>query len=247
MQFLNGCYSSYFNKRHGRVGHLFQGRFKALLIEKQGYYTEISRYIHLNPVRSHLVRKPEDWPWGSYAGYCSADRTLEWITYSAVLGEFGSSVTDPRDHYRQFIAEGLEASCTAPWEKAVEELILGSEQFVSEVSKHVAGRRPANALPQLKRLRERPTLAEIIYAVASALQADTTQWAPGRKIRDNSRALAAFIARRKFGYATTAVAKTLGYATPGGVTSSVRRIELALDQHRSAIAQIARRLPDDKV
>ena len=151
MQFLNGCYSSYFNKRHSRVGHLFQGRFKALLIEKRGHYTEISRYIHLNPVRSRLVEKPEDWRWGSYPGYYSADQILDWVTYCAVLEEFGSSQTAPRSHYRQFISEGLDADCSAPWENAFEDLILGSEEFVNEVRKILSERELGNALPQLWR------------------------------------------------------------------------------------------------
>jgi len=107
MQFLNGCYSSYFNKRHGRVGHLFQGRFKALIIERQGHYTEISRYIHLNPVRGQMVNNPEEWRWSSYPGYHSADKALDWVTYSSVLEEFGSSLTEARIYYRQFISEGL--------------------------------------------------------------------------------------------------------------------------------------------
>jgi putative transposase len=242
MQFLNGCYSSYFNKRHGRVGHLFHGRFKALLIERQGHYTEISRYIHLNPVRCHIVEKPEDWRWSSYPGYHSADRVLDWVTYSAVLEEFGPSRTDARVDYRQFISEGLQTDGSPPWDNAVEDLILGSEEFVNEVRKMVSGREATNALPQLGRLRERPTLEEIIDAVAIELQADTAQWARGRRVRDSSRALAAFIARRRFGYSTTAVANALGYSNPSGVTSSIRKIERALPEYRPLLAKIERGL-----
>jgi putative transposase len=246
MQFLNGCYSSYFNKRHGRVGHLFQGRFKALLIEKQGHYTEISRYIHLNPVRSRLVRKPEDWRWSSYAGYHNADRTMEWITYSAVLDEFGASSTGSRAHYRQFISEGLETECSAPWDDAVADLILGSDEFVDEVRKLVDGKELKNALPQLGRLRDRPSLKKIIHAVAIELQADTRLWAHGRRVRDNSRALAAFIARRRFGYSTTAVAHALGFANTSGVTSSIRRIELAMPGVNAVLTKIERGIAGNK-
>ena len=68
MQFLNGSYTSYFNRRHRRVGHLFQGRFKAQLVEEQGYYQEVSRYIHLNPVRAKLVERPQAYRFSSYPG-----------------------------------------------------------------------------------------------------------------------------------------------------------------------------------
>ena len=71
MHLLNGSYTGYFNLRHRRVGHLFQGRFKAHLVEEEGYFTEISRYIHLNPVRAKLVERPEQWKWSSYGGYRS--------------------------------------------------------------------------------------------------------------------------------------------------------------------------------
>ena len=89
MQYLNGSYTSYFNRRHRRVGHLFQGRFRGHLIEEEGYFLEVSRYIHLNPVRARLVGRPEQWPWGSYPGYHQERRALDWVTYAAVLGEFG--------------------------------------------------------------------------------------------------------------------------------------------------------------
>jgi REP element-mobilizing transposase RayT len=68
MHLLNSSYTGYFNLRHRRVGHLLQGRFKAHLVEEDGYFTEISRYIHLNPLRAKLVQRPEQWKWSSYAG-----------------------------------------------------------------------------------------------------------------------------------------------------------------------------------
>jgi len=68
MQYYNGSYSSYFNRRHRRSGHLFQGRFKAHIVETEGHYLELSRYIHLNPVRAALAAKPEEWRWNSYGG-----------------------------------------------------------------------------------------------------------------------------------------------------------------------------------
>jgi putative transposase len=242
MQFLNGCYSGYFNKRHGRVGHLFQGRFKALLIEKRGHYTEISRYIHLNPVRSGLVMKPEDWKWSSYAGYFNADRMLEWVTYSSVLEEFGSSQIGPRAHYRNFVSEGLELGCDAPGGNMVADLIVGSEEFVAAVRKMVNDREDACGLPQLGRLRERPSVDRIIRAVADILQVDTAQWTRGRRVRDHSRALAAFLARRRFGYSTTTVAQALGYATHSGASSSIKRIEREMPEHSEVLAAIEREL-----
>ena len=89
MQYLNGSCTSYFNRRHRRVGHLFQGRFRGHLIEEQGDFMEVSRYIHLNPVRAKAVARPEEYPYSSYPGYVRAAQAVPWGTYTRVLGEFG--------------------------------------------------------------------------------------------------------------------------------------------------------------
>ncbi|MHC4446855.1 MAG: transposase, partial [Planctomycetota bacterium] len=88
MRFLNGSYAGYFNRRHRRVGHLFQGRFKSHLVETSGHYSSLSRYIHLNPFVARLVTKVEAYLWSSYPGYHRATKALPWVVYECVLGEF---------------------------------------------------------------------------------------------------------------------------------------------------------------
>jgi hypothetical protein len=107
MQYFNGSYTSYFNRRHRRCGHLFQGRFKGHLIEEDGYFLEVSRYIHLNPVRAKVVARPEQYPWSSYRGYQRASRTVDWVTYDRVLGEFGASSSLARGAYTRFVRAGI--------------------------------------------------------------------------------------------------------------------------------------------
>jgi len=70
MQQLNGIYTQAFNRRHGKVGHVFQGRFKAILVDRDSYLLEVCRYVELNPVRAHMVAQPGDWPWSSYRAHC---------------------------------------------------------------------------------------------------------------------------------------------------------------------------------
>ncbi len=81
MQYLNGSDTSYFNHRHSRAGHLFQGRIKANLIEEDGYFLQVSRYLHLNPVRANLVARPEDYRWSNYRGYQRARQGINWVCY----------------------------------------------------------------------------------------------------------------------------------------------------------------------
>lgn len=85
MRHLNGAYTTSFNVRHQRSGHLFQGRYKAIVVEADSYALELSRYIHLNPVRAKLTEKPEDFSWSSYRGYIGREATPPWLTTAHIL------------------------------------------------------------------------------------------------------------------------------------------------------------------
>lgn len=95
MHYLNAAYSGYFNKKYKRVGHLFQGRYKGLLIEKERYLFSVSRYIHLNPVRALIVRRPEEHKWSSYPEYIGRSKGNGWLTCEWILGQY-SSITEMR-------------------------------------------------------------------------------------------------------------------------------------------------------
>ena len=123
MQYLNGSYTSYFNRRHRRCGHLFQGRFKGHLIEERGYFLEVSRYLHLNPVRAKVVARPEQYPWSSYGGYQRASRTVAWVTYDQVLGEFGVKGSIARRAYTRFVRAGVEKPPPSPFAEAREGML----------------------------------------------------------------------------------------------------------------------------
>ena len=227
MQHLNGSYTSYFNRRHRRVGHLFQGRYKAQLIENEGHFWEVSRYIHLNPVRAERVDRPEKWAWSSYPGYHRTARELSWVTYRRVLREFGRTVQQARREYRRFVAAGVESMPPSPWHEAVSGLIVGGEEFVGRIRELLSGRDADQSLPALEALRPRPSLDRIVDVVADSFNADPGNWVPGRRHDDQARAVAAYLARRTFGYRATEVAKALGYTSHGGVLTAVRRVEKA--------------------
>lgn len=233
MQYLNGCYTGYFNARHRRAGHLFQGRFKAILIETEGHYLEVSRYVHLNPVRAGLTDKPQDWLWTSYRGYHRLKHTLAWVTYSRVLAEF-----DHRDDlaarkaYRRFVRAGMDEGDDSPDERAVYGLILGSEEFVDRISRRLKHRKLDRAVPTARSLRQRPSLDSIVQAVQDMLHLDPTDWLQVRRCNHLARPLAAYLARRRFGYRATEVAAVLGYAGPSSVCVAINRI----DPHSKSLA-----------
>ena len=172
MQWLNASYSGYFNRRHRRVGHLFQGRFTGHLIEEDGYYLEVSRYIHLNPVRSRLVERPDAWRWSSCPGYQRASRALDWVCCDRVLGELDLSGSGARRAYGRFLRAGIDRPAKSPFADALGGLIVGSDAFVARIRKLLSDRPADAALSQLQRVRERPSLERIVAVVSEHFVGD---------------------------------------------------------------------------
>jgi putative transposase len=131
MQRLTGGYTQYFNRRHELSGHLFQGRYKAILCAKDSYLLELSRYIHLNPVRVKAVRDPAKYRWSSYNTYLGGKTLGEFVDVEPVLAYF--SKNDGRNEYRKFVLEGIEEGHRAEYYEAAEGRILGDGKFVEEI------------------------------------------------------------------------------------------------------------------
>ena len=131
MQRLIGGYTQYFNRRHGLNGHLFQGRYKAILCAKDTYLLELSRYIHLNPVRVKTVRDPAKYHWSSYNAYLGKKAQGDIVDVKPVLAYFSRS--DGRNEYRKFVLEGIKEGHRAEYYEAAEGRILGDGKFVEEI------------------------------------------------------------------------------------------------------------------
>ena len=245
MQYLNGSYTGYFNKRHRRSGHLFQGRYRGHLIEDEGHYLEVSRYIHLNPVRARAVDRPEKWPWSSYPGYRWARRASSWVTYGRVLGEFGRTEGESRRAYARFVRAGLAEPKKSPFADAVGGLLLGSAEFVARIQKLLKSRPADKALPQLEKLRPRPPLERIARAVAGHFGRDAAAWSAGTRSDDASRAVAAYLARRRFGYSAQEVAAWLGYSSHGSVRNALARVESGGTHLLGVVEELTQRLTND--
>ena len=128
MQQLNGVYSQYFNRRHDLVGHVFQGRYKAILVQEETYLLELARYIVLNPVRANLVAAPEDWPWSSYRLTTGSAPSPPWLHTDGLLAKFDASREDAIGKYKKFVLEGRGAE--SPFKQTSNQLILGDAEFV---------------------------------------------------------------------------------------------------------------------
>lgn len=155
MRHFNVAYTSYFNRRHRRTGHLYQGRFKAILIQPDAWLLELSRYVHMNPVRTPRLRRgvvPDQvrqlwqYPWSSLGGYVSARRRKSWIHYDEVL----SCTGDSRRRYGRFVQDGLEQGVSSPWKQVRGQVVLGDDRFWTGVREQwvgAAGGAAARELP----------------------------------------------------------------------------------------------------
>lgn len=131
MKYLNGSYTQYYNRHHQRVGHVFQGRYKSILVEKESYLQELSRYIVLNPVRARMVHSAVDWPWSSYQATAGFTISSNCLSTDWILSCFGKTKKSACKRYRSFVQQGLNQP--SPWESLKNQIYLGSDRFVDDM------------------------------------------------------------------------------------------------------------------
>ncbi|MCP4410822.1 MAG: addiction module toxin RelE, partial [Gammaproteobacteria bacterium] len=133
MRQLNSVYTQRFNCRHDEVGHLCQGRYKAILVQKESYLLELTRYVVLNPLRAGMVAKPEEWPWSSYPATIGINKAPQWLDTEWLLNQFSRHRNSAVSAYRRFIMEGK--GIPSPLKLTQHQLLLGDESFVAQHKK----------------------------------------------------------------------------------------------------------------
>lgn len=157
MRQLNGVYTQKFNRAHGRVGHVFQGRYKAILVDKQSYLMELARYIVLNPVRAALVASAGDWPWSSYCATIGKVNRPGCLNVEWLLASFGSKKSIAIERYKNFVAEGKGQS--SPWSLLSNQIYLGPEQFVVKMQSLIDDEKVLDEIPSTQRRPEPKALS----------------------------------------------------------------------------------------
>ena len=158
MRQLNGVYTQRFNRAHGRVGHVFQGRFKAIVVQKESYLLELARYVVLNPVRARMVRSARQWRWSSYRAMVGEAGSPSWLVTDWLLSGFSRRKTQAIEKYKNFIAEGKNQP--SPWEKLKNQIFLGSDEFVQALQKQAVEEKDLSEVPLLQ---TRPTAKPLTY------------------------------------------------------------------------------------
>jgi len=163
MRHINGAYTTYYNVKRKRSGHLFQGRYKSILVDADEYAKELSRYIHLNPVRAKMVEKPEEYKWSSYGSYIGKESSPEWLKRDFILGYFGEEESAARKGYKKFVELLIDRQYESPLKETISSTILGAADFVEFIKEsYIKGREIESDIPALKGLFERVSVADII-------------------------------------------------------------------------------------
>ena len=158
MRQLNGVYTQSFNRRHNRVGHVFQGRYKGIHVEKEAYLLELARYIVLNPVRAEMVRAAKDWPWSSYRSTTGQSTAPDWLNTDWILAAFGRTKRKAVDGYKRFVSEGKNQP--SPWNNLRNQVYLGSDSFIGKMDALIDGEKDLSEIPSSQRRGLPKTLDE---------------------------------------------------------------------------------------
>jgi REP-associated tyrosine transposase len=150
MQRINLTYTQYFNRKYNQVGHIFQGRYKSLLCDRDEYFLALIRYIHLNPVRAKLVNSPRDYKWSSHNIYLSGRK--DFVDTEKVLRVFSKNMANARRRYAHFVQDGLNEGRDESLYRALGQQILGDDDFVEEVDRRLAGKDKPLRKPSLKEI-----------------------------------------------------------------------------------------------
>lgn len=148
MRQLNGVYTQYYNRRHNRVGHVYQGRFKGIMVEQDAYLLELARYVVLNPLRANMVKNIQDWKWSSYHAMTDKSPVPPWLETNWVLGQFSKQRKRAITQYINFIREGV--GLPSIWNDLKNQVFLASDGYINKKQKMINKKESLNEVPKLQ-------------------------------------------------------------------------------------------------
>ncbi len=233
MQWLNVSYAGYYNKKHQRSGHLFQGRYKAMLIDADKYLKHLSRYIHLNPVRAKLVIKPVEYPWSSYSAFIRTIKASDWLETKWLLACFGRKKKEAIKNYKKFV-EGIDIVAVENPNKHLHGgFILGDTDFVNWVKDtFLSTRDDEKEIPQLKRLKPKVSLETILQAVCDEFGRSKEQVMEKGRKGNKAREIAIYLARDFSGAKCKDLGEFFGGISGAAITMRYNQVINKIDRDK---------------
>ena len=225
MHGINSAYTGYFNRKHDRSGHLFQGRYKGILVDKDAYLLELSRYVHLNPVKAGKADRPEAYKWSSYPGYVWKKKEVPWVEYSWVLSQFGPDNVNRRQNYRDFVNKGLQQAKKNPFTELYGQVILGSKEFIEKIKEAVTEKELDREIVERKRLTDYVAPEEILSVVSHFFEIKTEALQDERRRNNTAKKVAIYLMKRYSGLSNKEIGHMFGGMHYSAVSKSSRRLE----------------------
>ena len=241
MHGINGGYTGYFNRKYNRAGHLFQGRYKGILVEKDTYLIPLSRYVHLNPVRAKIVEAPEKHRWSSYPGYTGKGREYEWMDYSWVLSRFGDDISMARKKYRGYVEDALKEPVENPIEALHGQIILGGKEFIKKIKGMLKGRPLSQEIIERKRLTENPRTDEVIRTVAREFGVEEEAIKDKGNRANAARKVAIYLVQRYTGLSNDEIGRLFGGIHYSAISKASARLKEEIT-HDSKLSKLVERL-----
>jgi REP element-mobilizing transposase RayT len=235
MQWLNGTYAAWFNHRHKRAGHLFQGRFHAFLVEKEAYFAELLRYVVLNPVRAKMVEGPEAYRWSSYRATAGLEVAPAWLDVGSALAWLDVGPSATMTAYRHFVLEKIGCQDQL-WDNVTNAIYLGSEEWTKRMRKLVESRPRSTDHPKPQRAIGRPDMHAIVKTVAVV---GSTSHETARSVRGGPlRRLIAWIGWHEGLVTLRSIAAALRLRSEGYVSNLIRRCEREFARDSQLLANL---------
>ena len=235
MQNINTSYTVFVNRRYRRFGHLFQGRYKAFIVDKERYLLGLGRYIHLNPVRAGVVRRPEDFRWSSYCDYIGS-RNEGLVDTDETLGLFSRKRGIAIRRYREFVKEGLGGG--SPLENATGS-ILGDEGFRERVVRYLRVLPDKGAIPEIRRIRKRQGVDEIVRGVGKYYGLPEVDLLRRRRRAEGQRKIAVYLSKILSGEKNAEIGSVFGI-TIQAVSNAVRSVEKRIAEDNKFGSEVMR-------
>jgi REP element-mobilizing transposase RayT len=234
MRDLNGLYGQAFNYRHGRKGHVFEDRYKAIVVDKEAYLLELSRYIVLNPVRAGMTRTAREYRWSNYRATVGEAKQPDFLEVRWTLEQFGKRAGAAREAYRRFVAEGRISA--SPMPDVTAQVFLGGPAFLAKMRTLLDGMEVGDAVPRAQRRAGFVDFDRVIAAVADGWRVGCEELRTSWSRRDTeARAVAIHLARRLTGLSGVELGRRFGM-------SAARVGQLAKRAEESAVPKVTKRM-----